>query len=152
MLPEINRLTNIMENHTFIPHACCLRLLRRRRRYGLQYHSVLRLCSEFRESRSFLWLSIKKSIHGEIRQGPHCLVDFRRQEVCGYARRAMRRRCKHILRVCLRQCAKGSSQIKSLSATNRYLHLYRLKLLDRELWHWCTTHTVLFPKDILSRF
>ena len=55
-------LTNIMENHTFVPRARYLRLLRRRRRYELLYHSVLRLCSEFRESRSFLWLDIKKSI------------------------------------------------------------------------------------------
>ena len=49
-------LTNIMENHTFVPRARYLRLLRRRRRYELLYHSVMRLCSEFRESRSFLWL------------------------------------------------------------------------------------------------
>ena len=88
-------LTNIMENHTFVPRARYLRLLRRRRRYQLLYHSVLRLCSEFRESRSFLWLNIKKSIHGkssrikkcgEIRHVPDCLVyileypDFGRQE------------------------------------------------------------------------
>ena len=53
-------LTNIMENHTFVPRARYLRLLRRRRRYELLYHSVLRLCSEFRESRSFLWHNIKK--------------------------------------------------------------------------------------------
>ena len=53
-----------MENHTFVPRARYLRLLRRRR-YELLYHSVLRLCSEFRESRSFLWLNIKKSIHGK---------------------------------------------------------------------------------------
>ena len=58
-------LTNIMENHTFVPRARYLRLLRRRRRYELLYHSVLRLCSEFRGSRSFLWLDIKKSIRGK---------------------------------------------------------------------------------------
>ena len=57
-------LTNIMENPTFVPRAHYLRLLRRRRRYEPQYYSVLRLCSEFRESRSFLCLNIKKSIHG----------------------------------------------------------------------------------------
>ena len=57
-------LTNIMENHTFVPRAHYLRLLRRRRRYEPQYYSVLRLCSEFRDSRSFLCLNIKKSIHG----------------------------------------------------------------------------------------
>ena len=117
---------NIMENHTFVPRARYLRLLRRRRRYELLFDSVLRLCSEFRESRSFLWLNIKKSIHGkssrikkcgEIRHVPHCLVyiveypDFGRQEVRGYARRSMRRRCTHIFRLCLRQCAKGSSWI-----------------------------------------
>ena len=53
-------LTNIMENHTFVPRAHYLRLLRRRRRYEPQYHSVLRLCSGFRDSRSFLCLNIKK--------------------------------------------------------------------------------------------
>ena len=53
-----NGLTNIMENHTFVPRARYLRLLRRRRRYELLYHSELRLCSEFCESRSFLWLNI----------------------------------------------------------------------------------------------
>ena len=58
-------LTNIMENHTFVPHAQYLQLLRRRRRYEPQYHSVLRLCSKFRDSRSFLCLNIKKSIHGK---------------------------------------------------------------------------------------
>ena len=58
-------LTNIMENHTFVPRARYLRLLRRRRRYELLYHSVLCLCSKFRESRSFLWLHIKKSIRGK---------------------------------------------------------------------------------------
>ena len=58
-------LTNIMENPTFVgPRAHYLRLLRRRRRYEPQYYSVLRLCSAFRESRSFLCLNIKKSIHG----------------------------------------------------------------------------------------
>ena len=56
-------LTNIMENPTFVPRAHYLRLLRRRRRYEPQYYSVLRLCSEFRDSRSFLCLNIKKSIH-----------------------------------------------------------------------------------------
>ena len=75
-----------MENPTFVPRAHYLRLLRRRRRYEPQYYSVLRLCSEFRDSRSFLCLNITKSIHGsspcinkcgEIRQGPHCLVDIR---------------------------------------------------------------------------
>ena len=60
-----NGLTNIMKNHTFVPRPRYLRLLRRRRRYELLYHSVLRLCSEFRESRPLLWLSIKKSIHGK---------------------------------------------------------------------------------------
>ena len=44
---------------------------------------VLRLCSEFRESRSFLWLNAKKMYGrqkftkkkcGEIRHVPHCLV------------------------------------------------------------------------------
>ena len=58
-------LTNIMENQTFVPRARYLRLLRRRRRYELLYHSVLRLYSEFRESRSFLWLDTKKSIRGK---------------------------------------------------------------------------------------
>ena len=58
-------LTNIMENHTFVPRAHYFRLLQRRRRYEPQYHSVLRLCSEFRDSRSFLCLNIKKSIHGK---------------------------------------------------------------------------------------
>ena len=53
-------LTNIMENHTFVPRAHYLRLLRRRRRYEPQHYSVLRLCSEFRDSRSFLCLNIKK--------------------------------------------------------------------------------------------
>ena len=121
-------LTNIMENHTFFPRARYLRLLRRRRRYELLYHSVLLLCSEFRESKSFLWLNIKKSIHGkssrikkcgEIRHVPDCLVyileypDFGRQEASHQARRAMRRRCTHISRVCLRQCAKGSSWIRA---------------------------------------
>ena len=75
-----------MENHTFVPRAHYLRLLRRRRRYEPQCHSVLRLCSEFRDSRSFLCLNIRKSIRGkspcmkkcgEIRQGPHCLVYIR---------------------------------------------------------------------------
>ena len=133
-----NGLTNTMENHTFVPRARYLRLLRCRRRYELLYHSVLRPCSEFRDSRSFLWLNIKKSIHGEssrikkyreIRHVPHYLVyipeypDFGRQEVREQAHRSMRRRCKHIFRVCLRQCAKGSLQMENLSATNRYLHL-----------------------------
>ena len=49
-----------MENHIFVPRAHYLRLLRRRRRYEPQYHSMLRLCSEFRDSRSFLCLNIKK--------------------------------------------------------------------------------------------
>ena len=80
-------LTNIMENHTFVPRAHYFRLLRRRRRYEPQYHSVLRLCSEFRDSRSFLCFDIKqknprqKSMHkkkcGEIRQGPQCLLYIR---------------------------------------------------------------------------
>ena len=52
--------TNIMENHTFVPRAHYLRLLRRRRRCESQYYYVLRLCSEFRDSRSFLCLNIKK--------------------------------------------------------------------------------------------
>ena len=117
-----------MENHTFVPRARYLRLLRRRRTYELLYHFVLRLCSEFRESRSFLWHNIKKSIHGkssrikkcgEIRHVPDCLVyileypDFGRQEASHQARRAMRRRCTHIFRVCLRQCAKGPSWIRA---------------------------------------
>ena len=76
-----------MENLTFVPRARYLRLLRRRRRYELLYHSMLRLCSEFRESRSFLWLNIKKSIHGkssrikkcgEVRHVPDCLVYINR--------------------------------------------------------------------------
>ena len=117
-----------MENHKFVPRTRYLRLLRRRRRYELLYHSVLRLCSEFRESRSFLWLNIIKSIDGkssrihkcgEIRHVPDCLVyileytDFGRQEASHQARRAMRRRCTHIIWVCLRQCAKGSSWIRA---------------------------------------
>ena len=53
-------LTNIMENPTFVPRAHYLRLLRRRRKYEPQYYSVLRLCSEFRDSRSLLCLNIKK--------------------------------------------------------------------------------------------
>ena len=36
-------LTNIMENHTFVPRARYFRLLRCRKRYELLYHSVLRL-------------------------------------------------------------------------------------------------------------
>ena len=117
-----------MENLTFVPRARYLRLLRRRRRYELLYHSMLRLCSEFRESRSFLWLNIKKSIHGkssrikkcgEVRHVPDCLVyileypDFGCQGASHQARRAMRQRCTHIFRVCLRQCAKGPSWIRA---------------------------------------
>ena len=102
------------------------------------YHSVLRLCSEFRDSRSFLWLEIIKSIQGKIpwltkmrrdQAGtPLSRVYTRLYRLWRYksstiARRSMRRRCKHIFRVCLRQCAKSSLQIQSLSATNRCLHL-----------------------------
>ena len=116
-------LTNIIENHTFVARAHYLRLLRRRTRYEPQYHSVLRLCSEFRDSRSFMCLNIKKSIHGK---GP-CIRKMRRDQggsslsrvytrisrlwrykPVGKARRSMRRRCKHVKRVCLRQFAKGS--------------------------------------------
>ena len=71
-----------MENHTFVPRAHYLRLLRRRKGYEPQYHSVLRLCSEFRDSRSFLCLNIKKSIHGKSpcikkMRRLHCLVNMR---------------------------------------------------------------------------
>ena len=116
-------LTSIMENDTFGPRAHYLRLLRRRRRYEPQYHFVLRLCSEFRDSRSFLCLNIKKSIHGKS----PCINKMRRDQAgtslsrvytrisrlwrhkpVGKARRSMRRRCNHVKRVCLRQCAKGS--------------------------------------------
>ena len=81
-----NKLTiNVIESYAFVPRARYLRLLRRRGRQEPLYHSVLRLCSEFCDSRPFLWLDIKKSIHGnakispqkkcgEMRQGPRCLV------------------------------------------------------------------------------
>ena len=55
-------LTNIMENHTFVPRAHYFRLLRRRRRYEPQYHSVLRLCSEFRDSRRSRWRACPRRI------------------------------------------------------------------------------------------
>ena len=69
-------LTNIMENPTFVPRAHYLRLLRRRRKYEPQYYSVLRLCSEFRDSRSLLCLNIKKSIHGSS----PCIKKMRRDQ------------------------------------------------------------------------
>ena len=84
-----------MKNHTFVPRARYRRLPRRRRRYEPLYHSVSRLCSEFRDSRSFLWLNIKKSIHGkspcikkcgEIRQGPQFLVYIRKYPDFGYTK------------------------------------------------------------------
>ena len=93
---EAQCLTNIIENHTFVPRARYLRLLRRRWRYKLLYPSVLRLCSDFRESRPSLWLDIKKSIFGKSpcmkkmrrdQPGTRCLVnileypDFGLQEV-----------------------------------------------------------------------
>ena len=106
----------------FVPRARYLRLLRRRRRYEPQYHYVLRMCSEVRDSRSFLWLNIKKSIHGKS----PCIKKMRRDQAgtplsrvytrisrlwrhksIGEVRCSARRRCKHIFRIRLRQCAKG---------------------------------------------
>ena len=104
-------LTNIVEKHTFVPRAHYLRLLRRRRRHEPQYHSVLRLCSEFRDSRSFLCLNIKKSIHGKspcmnkmrrdqagtsLSRVYTRISRLRRHKPVGKARRSMRRRCKHV--------------------------------------------------------
>ena len=48
-----NGLVNVAENHTFVPRARYLRLLRPRRRYEPLFHPVLRLCSEFHGSNYF---------------------------------------------------------------------------------------------------
>ena len=74
------------------------------------------------------------------------------------ARRSMRRRCKHILRVCLRQCAQGSFLIQSLSATNRYLTSLTNSLMSAEITRHrtgtCTLYTQRrpFAKYLLSCF
>ena len=81
-------LTNMMENPTFVPRAHYLRLLRRRRRYEPQYYSVLRLCSEFRDSRSFLPQYKKKypplkSMHNKnaARSGRDLIVSLKYENI-----------------------------------------------------------------------
>ena len=68
-----------------------------------------------------------------------------------YAHRSMRRRCKHIFRVCLRQCAKGLLQIKSLSATNRIV-IFTSQKNNRYFCTTVQTHRRPFSKYILPRF
>ena len=154
------------------PHICPSRTLFKTASTQKEVRTAASLCvaSVLRDS----W--IKKSIHGKspwikkMRRDqagtplPRVytrIFRFWRHRSCVYARRSMRRRCKHIFRVCLRQCAKGSLQIESLSATNRYLHLAKnnhscwLKLLDTELvlgsLHRQTSF-VLFLVSFFKRF
>ena len=75
------------------------------------------------------------------------------------SRRSMRRRCKHIFQVCLRQCAKGSLQIQSLSATNCYLTSVTNSLVLAEITRLrtgtcCALYTQRrpFAKYLLSYF